>query len=148
MFYVDDSLIALTSSGIVTEHTKRLDAAHGTQDPLTSTRVKTHEYLGVTMDFDVEDGVVRTQCGHTKKLWNDVPVDVNQQFHIAPASEDMFKLDRDSPLLNAEKKDKCHKITARSFWISQRSRPDMQLAAGCHCARVKDPSVNDREKLK
>ena len=148
MFHIDDLLISHDSSGIVTEYTKRLDAACGTQDQLADTRGKKHECLSMTMDFDVEDGVALTQCHYVKKLRNDVPADVKQQRRNAPASEDIFKLDQKSPLLNAEKKDERHKITTRRVSISQRSKPDMQLATGCHYTIVKEPTVNDREKLK
>ena len=104
---------------------KRLDTVCGTQDLLAVTRGKKHEHIRVTMDFDVEDSVALAQHDYVKKLWNDVPTNMKKKHHNTPESEDTHKLDRDSPLLNAEKKDECHTITARSIWISQRSRPGM-----------------------
>ena len=79
MFHVDDSITACASSGIVTECVKRLDAACGTQDPLTVTIRKKHECLCMTMDFDVEDVVALVQHDFIKKLWNDVLTGIKQK---------------------------------------------------------------------
>ena len=113
ILHVDDLLISHISNGIVTEHMKRLDSACETQDPLTFNRGKKHECLGMTMCLNVEDGVDLMQHDYVKKLWN--MADMKHQCRNAPAFEDMFKLDRDSPLLNAEKTDEHHKITSRSI---------------------------------
>ena len=44
---------------------------------------------------------------------------------------------------DAARKEEYHKITAKTLWLSQRSRPDIQLATGYHCTRVKFPNEQD-----
>ena len=41
-----------------------------------------------------------------------------------------------------------HTITAKTLWISQRSRPDIQLSIEYHCTRIKKANDTDWEKLK
>ena len=60
----------------------------------------------------------------------------------------MFKRNEDSPLLNDVSKETYHGITAQVLWLSQRSRPDLQLAMGYHCSSVKFPNDDDEDKLK
>ena len=38
-------------------------------------------------------------------------------------------------------------MIAKVLWVSLRTRPDLQLATGFHCTRVKDPREHDWQKL-
>ena len=58
----------------VKECVKLLDEAHGSQDPLTFSRGKIHEHLGVTIDFSLKIGVAFYQHDFIKKIWNDMPM--------------------------------------------------------------------------
>ena len=39
-------------------------------------------------------------------------------------------------------------ITEKCLWLSQRSRVDLQLSTGYHCARAKNLNVHDKNNLK
>ena len=41
-----------------------------------------------------------------------------------------------------------HTITAKTLWISQRSRPDVKLDIAYHCTRIKKANDTDWAKLK
>ena len=38
-------------------------------------------------------------------------------------------------------------LAAKSLWLEQRSRPDMGLAVGYHCTRIKKATEHDWNKL-
>jgi len=69
-------------------------------------------------------------------------------YKCTPALEDLFKFSLNSPELSAQRKDQYHRTTAKILWLSQRTRPDTQLATGFHCTRVKKPTEEDWEKLR
>jgi len=60
----------------------------------------------------------------------------------------LFKDAEDSAELDEKKQEEYHTITAKTLWLSQRSRPDIQVATGYHCTRVKCPNADDWDKLK
>jgi len=69
-------------------------------------------------------------------------------YKCTPAPEDLFKISLSSPELSAQRKDQYHMTTAKILWLSQRTRPDTQLATGFHCIRVKKPTKKDWKKMR
>ena len=107
------------------------------------------------MNFDlrVSGQVALSQYDYLKKHYNDLPDDykvafTGNRYRHSPAPTDLFKVNDESPLLNDACKETYHGVTAKTLWLSQRSRPDMQLAVGYHCTRVKHPTDDDVLKLK
>lgn len=89
-----------------------------------------------------------TQYDFTKKLYQGLPESLKGPCRNAPAPEDLFKVDVNAEVVCKKDEDKNHETTAKSLWLAQRSRPDMQLSTGFHCARVRGPNINDWRKLK
>jgi hypothetical protein len=147
VFHVDDLLMSHKSAEIVTMMIKRLDTEYGTRDELTVTRGPIHEYLGMTIDFTVKGECAFSQYDFLKKLIEDVPDTLDVRYRNTPAPEYLFKVSEESGLLDNERKDVYHMLTAKCLWASQRSRPDIQLATGFHCTRVKEPRDHDWYKL-
>ena len=56
LFHLDDLMMAHMHLGVVAEHIKLLDSVHRANDPLTITRGKVHEFLGITIDFSLKRG--------------------------------------------------------------------------------------------
>ena len=69
MFHIDDLMMSHVDPEIVTEHVKKLDGVHGNKHPLSITRGKMHEYLGITIEFGLKRGVSISQYDFMKKLW-------------------------------------------------------------------------------
>jgi hypothetical protein len=63
------------------------------------------------------------------------------------AAEYLFLTDAKGVLLNAADKEKFHNLTAKTLWLSQRGQPDLQLATGLLCTRVREPNEHDWKKL-
>ena len=63
-----------------------------------------------------------------------------------PATDDLFKLG-DSPKLDAEMKEDFHTFVASGLFACNRGRPDKNPAIAVLVTRVRDPNVDDWEKL-
>jgi hypothetical protein len=148
LFHIDDLMMSHKSPNIVTLYIRKLEREYATRDPLTVTRGKVHEYLGMTVDFRKKLQVTFTQYDYLKKLFNGLPVDMLGGLKHTAAPEYLFKTTDESCLLNESKKEEFHNITAKTLWVSQRTRPDAQLAVGFCCTRVKEPTEHDWKKLK
>ena len=79
---------------------------------MTVTRGKVHENLDMTVDFSINKGVTITQYDFIKNLWLDLPPDLMDSRRINPSPDFIFKLDKDAPLLNSDRKYKHHKTSA------------------------------------
>ena len=149
MCHADDLIISHVNPMVVNDHIKMLDEEHGSKDPLSVSRGKIHEYLGMTIDFnEILGACIITQYDFIKKLHSGLADGLRGKSRGAPDPDFLFKVDKDLDKLNKKDKEHYHEVTAKCLWLSQRSRPDMQLATGFHCYRVKDPDVNDYNKLK
>ena len=148
MFHIDDLLMAHKHAHIVTLFIKKLEQVYGKRDPLTVTRGLVHEYLGMTFDLREKGEVALSQYDFVKKLYDELPDDMKTgRYRYTPAPDNLFKVNNESLLLDCARKETYHHTTAKTLWLSQRSRPDLQLATGYHCSRVKDPTEDDWGKL-
>ena len=148
MFHIDDLLMAHMHPHIVTLFIKKLEHVYGKRDPLTITRGLVHEYLGMTFDLREKGEVILSQYDFVKKLHDDLPDEMKTgRYRYTPAPDDLFKISESSPKLDCGRKETYHHIAAKTLWLSQRSRNDIQLATGYHCSRVKDPNEDDWRKL-
>ena len=73
LFHVDDLLLSHRKSQVVTNYIKMLDTACGKDDPLTVTRVKLHDHLGMTLDFVAKGGAIFTQHDAMNYFWMSLP---------------------------------------------------------------------------
>ena len=136
-------MIAHHQSTIITECVKRLDREHGKHGPLKITREKIHEYLGMTVDFSLSRGGTISQHDFAKKLHKELPLDLRETFRKTLALGNVFKVDDEAMILGKDKRESYHSVTQKCVWLSQRSRPDLQLATGCHCTRVAVANTSD-----
>ena len=66
-----------------------------------------------------------------------------QVLRMTPAADYFFKTNDGGELLNQSRKNTFHELTAKTLWISQRARPDVQLPTGFMCTCVKQPDETD-----
>jgi hypothetical protein len=119
---------------------------YGKLDQLTVNQGKKHEYLGMNIDFSIKGEVRITMYDYVEKLIRQLPSDMIGTKKTT-AAEYLFRTDATGVLLNAADKEKFHNLTAKTLWLSQRGRPDLQLAAGFLCTRVREPNEHDWKKL-
>ena len=147
VFHVDDLLMSHLSPHVVSDIIEKLDKEYGSKDSLTVTRGPVHEYLGMTVDFRTPGECSFSQYDYIKKLLMGTSEALQSTYRNTPAPDYLFKTDESSPRLDRNRFEEYHTTVAKLLWASQRSRPDIQLATGFHCTRVKEASEHDWTKL-
>lgn len=150
LFHIDDIFLCHKSPVMVTIFIKKLEAEYGKLQALTVTRGLLHEYLGQTVDFRIKGEVAFSQYDCIRKLWDTIPDSWKGKKRNTAAPAYLFKdseTEEDNIVLDDARQDDYHTITAKSLWLSQRLRPDLQLACGYHCTRIKKATEYDWSKL-
>ena len=88
---------------VFTCHTKKLDESYGQNDPLTFTKGKMHECLGVTIDFRTEGKCMFTQHDSIKKIGMTLPDDLRGVSKSTSDPVNAFKLDEQAEKLSKHK---------------------------------------------
>ena len=63
------------------------------------------------------------------------------------AGDKLFEVDENSEKLSSDEQEKFHETVAKGLFLSKRARPDIQPVIAFLCARVKNPTTQDKEKL-
>jgi len=107
-------------------------------------RGRTMEYLGIVFDYSDEEYLEISMDKYMEYLAKDSGVTgiVN-----TPATEDLFHIEKESPLLNDEESAIFHSIVAKLLYPPKRVRMDLQLAVGFLTTRLQKPIMQDRKKL-
>jgi hypothetical protein len=66
----------------------------------------------------------------------------------SPAASNLFNVRNNAPILNKLDGDFFHSTVARLLFLTMRARPDVMTAISFLTARVSNPTVDDRNKLK
>ena len=148
LWHVDDLKISHVDHEVVTEVISWLEQEFGAEAPLTKTRGKVHEYLGMTIDFSEPGKVKFTMIDYIQRMLNDLPADMDGEA-ATPASNHLFEVNPDSAnmQLDATTADFFHHNAAKLLFLCKRARPDIQTAISFLCTRVKGPDSDDYKKL-
>ena len=107
----------------------------GTCGPVEAARGSAHDCLGMTFEFgngEVKTGMV--DC--VKILPEDFPMKfLEKDTHGTPATAEMFSEDT-SEKSNEEKREICHRTTAKGLFLCKRARPDAQPIVEALSTRV------------
>ena len=95
LWHVDDLKISHVDANVVTEIIDLLESEFGKEAPLTKSRGKIHEYLGMVLDFSIPGKVMITMFEYIKDMLKDLPKDMDG---IAPnpAATHLFEVDERS----------------------------------------------------
>jgi hypothetical protein len=146
LWHVDDIKISHVDYDVVTDVLKLLDLEYGKEAPLTVTRGKFHEYLGMTIDYSVSGKVKITTKNYVKNMIADLPHDMAGQ-SATPASSFLFQVNEDAEKLSEEKAQFFHHNVEKLLFLCKRARPDIQTSVAFLCTRVKNPDIDDYKKL-
>jgi hypothetical protein len=75
-WHVDDLKISHVSAKVVDNLITDLDSKFGKETPLSKSRGKVHDYLGMTLDFSVPGQVTLTMIDYIKMICMDLPKDM------------------------------------------------------------------------
>jgi hypothetical protein len=147
LWHVDDLKISHEDAEIVTEVIDLLEKEFGKEAPLTKTRGKVHEYLGMTIDYTEQGKVKFSMIDYVQNMLNSLPEDMNGE-SVTPASNHLFEVNPNASKLDESKCDMFHHNTAKLLFLCKRARPDTQTTVAFLCTRVQYPDVDDYQKLR
>ena len=107
-----------------------LNEEFGKEAPLTVTRGKVHDYLGMRImriDYSEPGKVKITMVDYIDSMLEELPEDMGG-VATTPASNHLFLVNDNDPVkLDAERADLFHHNTAKLLFLCKRARPDIQL---------------------
>ena len=119
VWHVDDLKVSHVDREEVDKFVEQMEQTFGMDAPLTVSRGKVHNYLGMNLDFRVK-GEVRIDMEHyIDMMLQDAPEDMDG-ISNTPAAAHLFKVDSDSPrLLDDERKMIFVHLVMQGLYLSQ-----------------------------
>jgi Reverse transcriptase (RNA-dependent DNA polymerase) len=119
----------------------------GQEAPITVTRGKEHDYLGMTLDYTAKGKVKVKMHDYIVKMLTDLPVEFDGEAPT-PAANNLFDVDENSPKVDEKRAQFFHTYVAKTLFLCKRARPDLQTTVSFLCKRVKECTEDDWKKLK
>ncbi len=142
VWYVDDNKISHIDPTVIDKVIGKIKRKFG---KMSKSRGNKHDLL--VMDIRYEKGKVKIGTKkHIKKALDLFKDDITRDA-ATPARPNLFDV-QESELLEAERAENVHSVTALLLFISRRCRLDIQTAVGFLTTRVSCPTVKDWLKLK
>ena len=143
-FYVDDNKISHVDINVIEDIIKKIAEYFG---DLKIFRGKTHTFLGMNISMlpnNVIEVEMKDQIRETiEALGEDLTYNA-----VTQASKNLFSIDEESDLLDDDRKELFHSITAKLLYLEKRARPDIETAVAFLTSRVQEPRIDDWNKLK
>ena len=146
LWHVDDLKCSHVDPKVNDKLLAILNERYGKEAPLTVTRGKVHEYLGMTLDFSVDGKVSVIMKDYIEDILDETPADMNGEA-ATPAANHLTEVNHDAETLSESDSQMFHTNTAKLLFISKRARPDIQTAVAFLTTRVRGPDVDDYKKL-
>jgi hypothetical protein len=124
-WHVDDLKILHISAKVVDDFIADLNSEFGKETPLSKSRGKVHDYLGMTLDFSVPGQVMVTMIDYIKMICMDLPKGMIGTA-ATPATNHLFQVDDENAApLDKDRADLFIHLTMQLLFLSQRARPDI-----------------------
>jgi hypothetical protein len=146
VWHVDDLKIAHQDPDVISHIISLLKAEFGKEAPLSVTRGKVHNYLGMRMDYTMRGKVNITMVPYIEDMIDKMPEDM-RGMSSTPGRNHLFTVNQDATKLSDEDSIMFHHITAKLLFLCKRARPDLQTAVTFLTTRVKSPDIDDYKKL-
>ena len=148
VWHVDDLKISHVDHKVVDRVIEQLEETFGEEAPLSKSRGKVHDYLGMTLDFR-EKGVLKVDMSdYIRAMIAEMPKDMLGRARTVAANHLFQTNEVDPVLLSEEKKEVFHHMVMQLMYLSQRGRPDLRTAVSFLCTRVNKPDNDDYKKLR
>ena len=136
LWHVDDLKISHVDPQVVTDVISQLDGKFGKEAPLTITRGKIHDYIGMSIEYDNANSVQITMIDYIKSMLGELPPDMDGE-SATPAASHLFDVSETPVMLTEEKGQLFYHNVAKLLFLCKRARPDIQTAVAFLCTRVK-----------
>jgi hypothetical protein len=140
--HVDDGLVTGSSEDVLDDFFRQLKIYLG---DITIRRGRTHNYLGMLMDFS-QSGVVHITI---EKMIHSIISDweIGKTTRNSPARSQLFEVNEESLALDMERSQKLHRGIAQLLYLSTHVRPDILCAVIFLTSRVQKLTEEDLSKF-
>jgi hypothetical protein len=145
LWHVDDLKISHVCKHVVEDILRKLTEKLGEDSPLTTSRGRVLEYLGMKI-IRKKGKVTFLMVEYIEKLLNEMPYDMEGNART-PAACHLYNTNDGVRKLPEEREQLFHHIVAKLLYLCRRTRQDIQTAVVFLCTRVKNPDKDDYKKL-
>ena len=147
-WHVDDLKILHVKKKVVEDLVDLLNKNYGKEAPLTVTRGKIHDYLGMTIDYLTPRKVIFSMFDYIDGLLHEAPEDLfSGGIPKSGTAKHLFDVNEDATPLDEERAEIFHHLMAKLLYLCKHVQPNLQLPVGFLCTRVKAPDVDNWKKL-
>ena len=147
-WHVDDVLSSHVDPKVNDSFAEWLNQEYGQLTPVTATRGKVHDYLGMILDFSTDGKVKVDMRQYIQNMISEFDQNELQGARVStPAGEHLFKIDPRSPKLSKEQAEIFHSFVLKGLFLAKRARPDILLPITFLCSRTKEPTRQDWDKF-
>ena len=146
-WHVDDVKMSHTKQEMLENLLTSLNEEFGKEAPLTVTRGKIHDYLGMTFDYTIPGKVKITMPDFVLGVLDECPEDLMKGPSSTPAANHLFNVDPECKKLGNEKASRVHHLMAKLLYLSKHAWPDLQTAVSFLTTRVREPDKDNYKKL-
>jgi hypothetical protein len=146
MWHVNDLKISYVHEEVNTNIINKINDEFGKEAPLTITRGKIHDYMGMTLDYSEKGKVKIKMLDYVDKMLADLPSEMDGEAP-SPASNRLFTVNDDQTKVGEKKAQFFHMYVAKTLFLCKRTRPDLQTAVAFLSTRVKSCDEDDYKKL-
>jgi hypothetical protein len=125
---------------------KRLMAGSDDLGHVKVLRGKTHDYLGMILDFTDNGAMKVDMVYYIKGMLEDFPYPIGPA-KATPWTEKLLKVQKDAPKLEEERRKVFHTYVMKSMFLYKRARPDIDQGIAFLSSRVKEANEGDWTKL-
>ena len=126
MWHVNDVKSSHVNSKVNNSFIAWLKKEYGQIKEVKCSQGKKHNYLEMTLDYSVDGEVKINRVDYVEKMVTKFPSDSLQGSKVSsPASENLFKVDKRSPKLDAESAEMFHSFVLKGLFAAKRGRPDV-----------------------
>ena len=147
-WHVDDVKSSHVDPEINDQFLAWVKAEFGKLGEVKTVRGKKHDYLGMVLDYSVPGQVSIDMSHYVKLMVEQFPQEFLKGAKVAsPWNENLFKVQTESPALDADMAKRFHTVTAQGLFLCKRGRPDIAPAIAYLTTRVQKPNYDDWGKL-
>ena len=139
---MDDLKISHVNKNVMEDNIRLLNEKFGKESPLTTTKGKVLEYLGMTLYYMTKGKVKISMYKYIDKFLTELPSDMNGSIKT-PAASHLFNVNKDSNKLPEETAQLFHHLMAKLLYLLCRTRQDIQTVVAFLCTRVQSPDEDD-----
>ena len=147
VWHVDNLKVSHMDAKEVDEFFKQMEETVSEDTPLSVSRGKIHDYLGMTLDFHNKGKVQIDMKHYIDMMLQHAPKDM-EGVSNTPGAAHLFKTNSEDPkLLGDEQKKIFVHLVMQGLYLSQRGRPDIRTAITFLCGQLHNPDEDDYIKL-